>query len=192
MIVTTAQSPSCFDRLTMDQARAGFVAALEAADRFDRRRIFYPVTRSGRKVIVHAKLMIVDDDRLLIGSSNLNNRSMGYDSECDVVLRAARDDRANRAAILRMRGRLIGHWLGLQEAAVSAIEVRCGGLIPALDALTSSGGGRLKPLLARPSAWGRLAAKLRLGDPTSPTDAWRPWMRLGRETQRPANNKIEH
>jgi phosphatidylserine/phosphatidylglycerophosphate/cardiolipin synthase-like enzyme len=31
---------------------------------------------------------VLDDRLLRVGSSNLNNRSMGFDSECDVVLDA--------------------------------------------------------------------------------------------------------
>ena len=38
---------------------------------------------------VHAKLLIVDDTILRIGSANFNNRSMGLDSECDVFIDCA-------------------------------------------------------------------------------------------------------
>ena len=41
-------------------------------------------------IYVHAKLMIVDDEILRIGSANFNNRSMGLDSECDVFIDCAR------------------------------------------------------------------------------------------------------
>ncbi|HEY0275012.1 MAG TPA: phospholipase D-like domain-containing protein [Paenirhodobacter sp.] len=35
---------------------------------------------------MHAKVMIVDDRVLRVGSSNFNNRSLRLDSECDVIL----------------------------------------------------------------------------------------------------------
>ena len=54
---------------------------------------------------VHAKVLIVDDRFLRIGSSNLNNRSMGFDTECDVGIEAAND--AQRRAIASIRNRLI-------------------------------------------------------------------------------------
>ena len=47
--------------------------------------------------MVHSKVMIVDDRLLRIGSANLNNRSMGTDSECDLALEARSE--AERAAI---------------------------------------------------------------------------------------------
>jgi phospholipase D1/2 len=40
--------------------------------------------------------MIVDDEWLRIGSSNLSNRSMGVDSECDVTVEAQGDRSAAR------------------------------------------------------------------------------------------------
>ena len=52
---------------------------------------WYPCTAGEEAPIyVHAKLMIVDDEVLRVGSANLNNRSMGLDSECDVFIDCAR------------------------------------------------------------------------------------------------------
>ena len=42
---------------------------------------------------VHAKVMIVDDRSARVGSANLTNRSMGVDTECDLVLDAELDPR---------------------------------------------------------------------------------------------------
>ncbi len=55
--------------------------------------------------MVHAKLMIVDDQVLRIGSSNLSNRSMGLDSECDLCVVA--EDADDQAAIQGLRRRLM-------------------------------------------------------------------------------------
>jgi phosphatidylserine/phosphatidylglycerophosphate/cardiolipin synthase-like enzyme/uncharacterized membrane protein YdjX (TVP38/TMEM64 family) len=58
---------------------------------------------------VHAKVLVVDDRFLRIGSSNLNNRSMGFDTECDLGLEASTP--AHRAAIASIRNRLMAeHW----------------------------------------------------------------------------------
>ena len=46
--------------------------------------------------MVHSKVMIVDDRLLRIGSANLNNRSMGTDTECDLAIEARSDGRARR------------------------------------------------------------------------------------------------
>lgn len=37
---------------------------------------------------IHAKILIVDDRYLIVGSSNITNRSMALDTECDLVLEA--------------------------------------------------------------------------------------------------------
>ena len=47
-------------------------------------------TAGGKAIYVHAKIMIVDDTILRIGSANFNNRSLGLDSECDVFIDCAR------------------------------------------------------------------------------------------------------
>ncbi|MCH1922544.1 hypothetical protein L9G15_24345, partial [Shewanella sp. A3A] len=77
VIVCPAHSPSYFDRLAMDPARAGFVRRLRAADRHGRFRILTPVAAFGTPIVVHSKVMVVDDRLLRVGSANLNNRSLG-------------------------------------------------------------------------------------------------------------------
>jgi uncharacterized membrane protein YdjX (TVP38/TMEM64 family) len=67
---------------------------------------------------VHAKVLIVDDRFLRIGSSNLNNRSMGFDTECDIGIEATNE--AQRAAIASIRNRLIAEHWGSDERTVAA------------------------------------------------------------------------
>ena len=38
--------------------------------------------------MMHSKVMIIDDRFLRVGSANLNNRSMGTDTECDLAIEA--------------------------------------------------------------------------------------------------------
>ena len=51
--------------------------------------IYYPVSiaADGTEVptYIHSKLLLVDDRFLSIGSANMNNRSMGYDTELNVA-----------------------------------------------------------------------------------------------------------
>jgi phosphatidylserine/phosphatidylglycerophosphate/cardiolipin synthase-like enzyme len=76
------------------------------------------VTSLGRTIIVHAKLAIIDDVLLRIGSSNLNNRSLGFDTECDLSLEPSGANRtASRMAIRAIRTRLIAHWLGCRTTS---------------------------------------------------------------------------
>ena len=89
VLISTEHSPSYFDQATMDKTRFDFISHLHAADAHGRFRVYSPVTTLGRTIIVHAKLTIIDDTLLRIGSANINNRSMGFDSECDLVLETA-------------------------------------------------------------------------------------------------------
>jgi len=88
--LSTWRSVSWFDQLTMDQARSAQLWRLRAADVFGRFRAYAPVTQTGRAIIVHAKVMIVDDVLARIGSANLNNRSAGFDTRVRPGRRAHR------------------------------------------------------------------------------------------------------
>ena len=67
---------------------------------------------------VHAKVMIVDDRCARVGSANLSNRSMGLDTECDLVLDAELDPRLG-AAIASLRNRLLAEHLDCDPQAVA-------------------------------------------------------------------------
>ncbi|HEY1881014.1 MAG TPA: phospholipase D-like domain-containing protein, partial [Caulobacteraceae bacterium] len=77
VLVSTGLAPHWFDRMTMDRARVGFIRRLTRADLHGRLQIMSPLTRAGAPIIVHAKLAVIDDDFVRVGSTNLNNRSTG-------------------------------------------------------------------------------------------------------------------
>src|SRR5205807_8295945 len=87
--------------------------------------------------MIHSKLMVVDDRLLRIGSANLNHRSMGTDTECDLAVEAAHADA--RDTIARLRNRLLGEHCGVKADAVAAALARTGSLIAAADGLTRNG-----------------------------------------------------
>jgi phosphatidylserine/phosphatidylglycerophosphate/cardiolipin synthase-like enzyme len=89
VLVSTQHSPSYFDKATMDQARAVMLRWLHEADVYGRFRAYHPSTRHGAPVLVHAKVMVVDDRLARIGSANLNNRSGGVDTECELAIEAS-------------------------------------------------------------------------------------------------------
>lgn len=176
VLVTTGRSPSWFDGLTMDTARAEVLYRLEAADRHDRFTAFYPVTDEGERIIVHAKMTVIDDKLLRIGSSNLNNRSMGLDTECDVSVEATTAEQIE--TIRRFRHRSLGHFIGVSAAAFAEAEAVLGS---AGRAVQTFGADRMKMLGAKePTRVERMFAEWQLGDPMSSMDAWRPWKRLSR------------
>jgi phosphatidylserine/phosphatidylglycerophosphate/cardiolipin synthase-like enzyme len=149
---------------------------LEQADRYNRFFAFTPHTRQGERIIVHAKVSIYDDAVLRIGSTNLNNRSFGFDTECDIAVEPG--DETGRAAIRRYRQHTIGHWIGVSGAAFDAVEAVTGSVGAAIRRFNT---GRMKGLgTAPPSRIERLVAEFQLGDPTSTQDAFRPWKRRSR------------
>ncbi len=179
IIVSTEHSPSYFDQVTMDRTRLGFIKTLKSADRHGRFQAYSPVTTLGRTIIVHAKLTIIDDVLLRIGSSNINNRSMGFDTECDLSLEAAGSgSAANRVEITGLRNRLLAHWLGCAEQTIADAIRKRGGVGKALEALRANGYCRLRPIEPKPlKPLAALIAAFHLGDPVGPGDSWRPWKR---------------
>ena len=176
VLVSTGTSPSWFDRITMDTARSEVLFRLEQADRHNRFFAFTPHTRKGERIIVHAKVSIYDDAVLRIGSTNLNNRSFGFDTECDIAAEPV--DEAGRDAIRRFRQRTIGHWIGVSGEAFGAVEAVTGTVGEAIHRFDT---GRMHVLGAEPpSRVERIIAEFQLGDPTSTRDAFRPWKRRTR------------
>ncbi len=131
----------------MGTARAKLVDVVRRADRYDRFRLLVPVTDGRRPVYVHAKVLCVDDRLLRIGSSNLNNRSMGLDTECDLSVEARTGDPRQAelsAAVLGLRHRLLGEHLGVAPEEVAAAVERCGGsVVRAVDSLLTLTGRSL-------------------------------------------------
>ena len=85
VIVLARRGNNPLERGTMDSARHRLIQVLWAADKHRRLGIYWPVTDGGAAIYVHSKVIVVDDRFLRVGSSNLNNRSMGFDTERTVA-----------------------------------------------------------------------------------------------------------
>ncbi|MGC1301146.1 MAG: phospholipase D-like domain-containing protein [Caulobacteraceae bacterium] len=180
LVVSTEHSPSWFDRMTMDKTRSALIRRLQNADLHGRFHAYCPETKAGKTIIVHAKHTIIDDTMLRVGSTNLNNRSTGFDSECDIAIEAGDgpDHDETRAAIGRHRTRTLAHFLDVDPATFDAASNWAGSLAGAIEALDTGPQRRLRKL--GPVQIGPLAALIatfHLGDPVSPSDSWRPWRR---------------
>ena len=183
VLVSTQHSPSYFDQMTMDRTRSMFLKRLKEADKHGRFHAYSPVTALGRTIIVHAKMAIIDDVLLRVGSSNLNNRSFGFDTECDLSIEVPRSAASApaRARITDIRTGIIAHWFGCEPAVVQAAIDEAGGVGRGIEALRMAGYCRLRPL--QPEALGPMAtfvATFHIGDPITPGDSWRPWTRRAR------------
>jgi phosphatidylserine/phosphatidylglycerophosphate/cardiolipin synthase-like enzyme len=128
----------------MDSARARLIEALRRLDRHGRLRVLHALTDGGAEIYIHAKVMIVDDHWLRVGSSNFNNRSMRLDTECDVVLAA--DEPGNEGVterIAAIRNDLIAEHLGVSSDQVTDMLDQTGSLIQTIDRLrVDEGQGR--------------------------------------------------
>lgn len=146
VLILPLKSDGWLEQTTMDVLRARLLRRLRSADRYHRLRLYYPHRSDlGRHhIMVHSKVLIVDDALVRIGSSNLSNRSMGLDTECDLAIAATGQPRI-AAAIARLRTRLLDEHLGVAAQQVQHGRVREGSLIRAVEALR--GGERtLEPL----------------------------------------------
>lgn len=140
LIVAPKLHSSWLESQAMQNGRGAFIDCFSEVGVADRIRFVYPVSRSGNKeaaVMVHSKLLVVDDRILRIGSANLNNRSMGADSECDLIFEAATDE--HRDFIISVRRRLIAHFCGLDEETIAHNEPR---LFALLDDVSKADGAK--------------------------------------------------
>jgi uncharacterized membrane protein YdjX (TVP38/TMEM64 family) len=78
--------------------------------------------------------MIVDDRLLRVGSANLNNRSMGLDSECDIVIEAK--DEKEQQQVREILSRLLAHHTGSQPAKVEELLDSGMSLIETVESLS--------------------------------------------------------
>lgn len=140
VIVLPQEIDSWLEHEAMDGARARLLHMLWRADKHGRLGAYYPVTAGGESIYVHAKIMVIDDVLLRVGSSNLNNRSMGYDTECDLAVEAGADEGALRKTIRSVRDDLVREHLGVTAAELETrLHAHSGSLLVAIEALRGEG-----------------------------------------------------
>lgn len=145
VVVSRYRGSGWLEQNTMYVLRARLIRQLAATEGADRLRFYYPhqAGLGDDCISLHTKLMVVDDRILRIGSANLNNRSMGVDTECDVLIEAATEDDAS--AITRTRDTLLAEHLGVTAKDVAEAIGREGSLIRGIESLR--GGSRsLEPI----------------------------------------------
>lgn len=129
VIVTPQKCEGPVETAVMDRGRKVFIAIMEAAAR-ERVTVLTTISH-GKPVNIHAKVMIVDDRFITLGSANLANRSMGVDSEINVAIEQAGAD----SVIQGWRHRLLAEHLGVDPALLAETEQKEGSTIAAIAAL---------------------------------------------------------
>ena len=125
LIASCFESNGTIERKSMWTGRVRFRETLESGNVADRVTIAYPISGDPgqeRDVRIHSKVMIIDDKYLRVGSSNLNNRSMGLDTECDIVMIG--DDEKSRRKIAKIRNDLINEHTGRGMEAIEKLVSR--------------------------------------------------------------------
>jgi phosphatidylserine/phosphatidylglycerophosphate/cardiolipin synthase-like enzyme len=140
VMVMPRRGDGWLEQQAMDGARLKLIRAIGAKDAGNRFRVYVPVTKKGADIYVHAKISIVDDRLLRVGSSNLNNRSQALDSECDVIIDAALDANAGTGPTMTaLRYRLLAEHLDCSTEEFAAAEKDGGSMVDAISALIKPG-----------------------------------------------------
>ena len=132
VVINPVAAQGWLEPIAMDTARARLVQALQAGDRNRRFRMYHPVTAKRAPIYVHAKVLVIDDEVIRVGSSNFNNRSLRLDTECDVTIEH------DGPRIAEIRDGLIAEHLGVAPAEVTR-RLAEGSLIDTIEALRGPG-----------------------------------------------------
>lgn len=143
VILTSRSWHGLLERLVMGGNRDRLIRRLRQADRYGRLRVGYPVVPaadgSEREVFIHSKVVSIDTRFLRVGSSNFNNRSQSFDTECDVAVEAETEE--EERTIAGIRNRLLAEHLGVSVNAVERTLRETGSLVAVVDRLNTLGRG---------------------------------------------------
>ncbi len=173
VVVNPKKAEGWLDEEVMSPARALLMRSISERDPFGRFRIYTPVTEAGLDIYVHAKIMIVDDIVLRVGSANINNRSMGLDSECDVMIDGrGRED--VQETIARLRCGLMAEHLGREAEDVAGCFAETGSVLATIERLRGHGRTLVPFVPEEPNAAERAIALSQLLDPEAPNELFDP------------------
>ncbi len=138
------------------------------ADKHGKFHAYYPHVEGlceGTCLDLHSKVMCVDDEWLRIGSSNLSNRSMGVDTECDVTVEAL-GNKGVRASVRAFRDRLLAEHSGVEVKALQSELKRAGSIAAAVEKLGTP--ERQLRMLEAPEVSEAMLAAASIGDMEKP------------------------
>jgi phosphatidylserine/phosphatidylglycerophosphate/cardiolipin synthase-like enzyme/uncharacterized membrane protein YdjX (TVP38/TMEM64 family) len=141
MVISPQMQSGWLEEATMGVLRARVHRRLKAADCYDRYRMYCPQLPGLNDhdcLGVHSKVFAADDDLFSIGSANLSSRSMALDTECNLIIESRGSERI-RAAIARLRSRLLAEHLDTSPQSADAEVRNRGSLHQAVAALRRPG-----------------------------------------------------
>jgi phosphatidylserine/phosphatidylglycerophosphate/cardiolipin synthase-like enzyme len=95
-------------------------------------------------IYIHAKLFLVDDRFLSVGSANMNNRSMGLDTEVNVTWEASPNQNDLVRSIRDIRESLLAEHIGSKDPTELRRLASVEGLVDYLDHRANGGSCRLR------------------------------------------------
>ncbi len=180
VLVNPLTAEGWLEQTAMDAARVRLLHAIAEDDHAGRFRVYVPLTSGGAQIYVHAKLMIVDDEIVRVGSANMNTRSMGLDTECDVFIDASRPGNGHIVpTITRLRHSMLAEHCSLSVEAVGDLLQKHGSMAAMIDSLPREG-KHLAPFALRPlTDTEKALADSALLDPERPAEFFEPIERRG-------------
>lgn len=171
VMVVPPHATGWLEQTTMGSRQRMVLAHLRDADRRGRFRVYTPVVGEAGEVgvKVHAKLMVVDDRLVVIGSANLNNRSMGLDTELSLAVEAGEEEMVAEA-ITRLRDRLLAEHLDVTPERVAAELAGRGSLIEEIERLRGPGRSLARFPEVSPDRLDEVLTRSRLFDPDAPAE----------------------
>ncbi|MDI3463878.1 MAG: putative phospholipase D family protein [Nitrospira sp.] len=136
VMILHPSSDGWLEQHTMDVLRGRVLKHLRTVDRHHRLGLYYPRVPDAKErcIGVHRKGCVIDDACVRIGSANLSNRSLGFDTECDLAVHAAGNPDVEER-IAAFRNRLLGEHLDVSPEDVAQALRRHSRLIAAVEAL---------------------------------------------------------
>ena len=182
VLVHPKNAEGWLEQQAMDHARTELARVISEADHKNRFKLY--VTWTGdTPIYIHAKLMIVDDRVMRIGSANLNNRSMGLDSECDVFIDCERPHNSGRdfeATIRSVRYSLLAEHCGVGEDTMAELIETLGSMHEAIERFGQDGVRRLMPFeIPEKNEIEDTLAGSQFLDPEHPDDMFEPFAHGG-------------
>jgi phospholipase D1/2 len=150
VMVLAKDANAFFEKISIGLMQAKLIARLKelASEMGHKVGIYYPacVDADGQEVptYIHSKLFLVDDRFLSVGSANMNNRSMGLDTEINVAWETATEECGMTESIRRIRVDLLAEHTGARDSASVRELTATKGLVDYLERLAGSGSSRLR------------------------------------------------